>query len=213
MAASREQLASMVAVLNKRWLSMGWRVMDRSDAEPMALVFIERLEGIPYQHYGELATRAGELRARRIEQGLKCDDFSADMMLAAWPSLRQELHEREIARGRTLTATSQTNCQRCYGTGVEKIFDAEGKSKGFRPGCKHEYVDAEPETTDGLDAILATAHGAAIETAPEICRRLRVDLMKEWVALPDGAEAHQVWQAMSYLSSVERHCTEVANTA
>jgi len=129
----------MLAVLNRRWLANGWRVMDPADSETMALVWIELLDRdrIPYQHYDELFRRAVDLRARRLENGLKCDDFSAEMMIACWPPLAAELHKRDIRSGRFLTPNAESDCPRCYGTGVERIIDADGKAWA-KPGCDHD---------------------------------------------------------------------------
>jgi hypothetical protein len=135
----------MVAVLNERWLSQGWRVMDRKDAEPMALIWIRQLdlEGVPYRQYEELYRRSVQLRANRMAQGLKCDDFSVDLMLACWPALQQELKQREVATGRTLTGNAETQCPRCFGTGLENRFDIDGRVIGVVTGraCDHRSVD------------------------------------------------------------------------
>ncbi len=120
-------MAAMLTVLNKRWISKGWRAMDKADSEPMALVFIEALnrESVPYQHYHELYQRAVELRARRMEQGLSCDDFSVDMMLACWPGLKREIRQREIDARNLLPANAESVCQDCFGTGFKRVQDGE----------------------------------------------------------------------------------------
>jgi hypothetical protein len=118
---SREKITAMLAVLNKRWLSMGWRVMDPKDAEPMAIVWIEQLdrEGIPHSAYHELYSRCVGLRSRRLEMGLSCDDFSVDMLIACWPGLRKEIKQREIDAGRTLTENAESVCKHCDGSGFK----------------------------------------------------------------------------------------------
>ncbi len=133
----------MIAVLNKRWISQGWRAMDKGDSEPMALVFIEALdgEGIPFQHYDELYRRCIGLRSQRLSQGLKCEDFSVDMMLACWPALRTELREREIAAGRTLPQTAESDCERCDGLNMETVYDANGVRMGLKKGCDHRPIE------------------------------------------------------------------------
>jgi hypothetical protein len=203
----------MVAVLNKRWLSMGWRVMDKDDSEPMALVFLERLEGIPYQYFDELAKRAGNLRARRIEQGLKVDDFSADMMVACWPALRADIKEREIAAGRTLTGTAESQCPGCHGTGMERLFDAAGKHLGTRPGCKHEYaIDDERPTMDGFDmAEAAVKQSDRPETAIEICKRVRRHLAKDFIGAASEEEGAKAWAASKTWTHAEQYCRENPN--
>lgn len=137
-------MAAMLTVLNKRWISQGWRAMDKADSEPMALVFIEALnrENVPYQYYGELFQRSIALRSSRLAAGLKCEDFSVDLMLACWPVLREELHQREIDAGRTLPSTAQSQCERCLGSesGMERIYDENGDYLGVKKGCDHRPI-------------------------------------------------------------------------
>lgn len=118
---SAEKLAAMLSALNKRWLSMGWRVMSPADSEAMALIWIESLdrEHVPPKHYEELYHRSIRLRATRYELGLKCDDFSVEMMLGCWPALAQEIRQKEIDAKRYLPQTAASDCDRCYGSGME----------------------------------------------------------------------------------------------
>lgn len=127
----------MMNVLGKRWLSMGWRVMDSADSEAMALVWIETLdeEKIPFKHYGELYRRAVRLRSDRLERGLKCDDFSVEMMIVCWRELSREIEQRMRESGRYLPDTAASDCPRCYGAGMECV-----PGKGARP-CTHEPLD------------------------------------------------------------------------
>ena len=131
-------MAAMQTVLAKRWISQGWRAMANEDSEPMAEVFIEALdrEKVPFQHYGELFQRSIGLRANRLAQGLKCEDFSVDLMLACWPGLKRELEQRDIDAGRTLAANAASVCDHCYGTGFRDHIVA-GKILGKRK-CRHE---------------------------------------------------------------------------
>jgi hypothetical protein len=96
---AREKIVAMLAVLNKRWLSQGWRVMDPKDAEPMALAWIEILDKyqIPYEHYHGLYLRAIETRTFRIAQGLNATEFTAELMASCWQSYcEQQNQERKI---------------------------------------------------------------------------------------------------------------------
>ena len=97
LGVSREKIGAMLSVLNKRWLSKSWRAMDPEDSEPMALAFIEVLDknSIPYEHYHALYLRALDLRIARLNQGLSCEDFSAELMAACWPALRTELNRQK----------------------------------------------------------------------------------------------------------------------
>lgn len=129
----------MLNVLNKRWLSMGWRVMDPQDSEAMALVWIESLdrERIPFHHYDELYRRSVRLRSHRLWKGLQCDDFSVEMMIACWPPLVQEIREREKAERRFLPPNAESTCELCFGSGMrKKINEKDPKLSGFVP-CDH----------------------------------------------------------------------------
>lgn len=119
---------------------MGWRVMDPKDAEPMALTWIEQLdrEKVPSDHYHELYTRSVGLRARRLENGLKCDDFSVDLMIACWPGLKADLKEREIQAGRTLSANAGSVCQHCFGSGWVSSIE-----KGYQVSRRCNHSNAE----------------------------------------------------------------------
>lgn len=122
-------MAAMLNVLDKRWLSQGWRPMEKETAQAMAVVWIEALDlaNIPFRHYEELFRRAVKLRARRYEQGLKCDDFSVDLMIACWAGLAADLRQQDINSGRMLTTTAASDCDTCFGTGMEIV-----KGKGAR---------------------------------------------------------------------------------
>jgi hypothetical protein len=201
----------MLAVLNKRWMSQGWRIMDPKDSEPMALTWIEQLDkhSIPYQHYFELYSRAIALRSRRLDQGLDCDNFSVDMMIACWPSLRIDLREREVAQGRTLTATASTQCLRCYGTGLEKIYDEDGVYLGTRPGCQHEYVDTSEPYASGIDAVIEANHiNREDETAEQICSRVRQQLAHLMITTLSSGDQQAAWEASRTWAHAEKYCRE-----
>jgi len=188
----------MVAVLNKRWLSQGWRAMDLADSEPMALVFIEAMNRheIPYQNYHALYIRAMDLRARRLTAGLRCEDFSADLMIACWPQLKQDLYEQDVAAGRILTATAMTQCLRCYGTGLETIFDENGKKLGVRRGCKHEHVDESDPYGAGFDDVVdALRRAVPPRTALDICRQVQRDLARDYLRAETPEQAAAAWEA------------------
>lgn len=129
----------MLNVLNKRWLTMGWRVMDRDDAEVMAIAWIEFMDTqkIPHEHYAELYKRALELRTRRLNAGMKCEDFSAELMAAGWPSLADELRQKRIRSGRFLESNAASDCELCFGSGMRKKTNEQNpKLSGFVP-CDH----------------------------------------------------------------------------
>jgi hypothetical protein len=153
---SREKLTAMLDVLKARWQTKGFHAMEKENSEPMALECIRDLDrhGIPYQHYRELYLRSKDLRSQRMAQGLNCDDFSTDMMIACWPALRKEISERGPKQ---LSPTAPSQCTRCYGTGLENVRNAEGRVIFVRSGCKHEVVEESEPNTEGIDAVIAAA--------------------------------------------------------
>lgn len=212
LGVSREKLTAMLDVLKARWQTKGFHAMDKADSEPMALAFIRELDrhSIPYQHYRKLYERSVDLRARRIAQGLKCDDFSVDTMVACWPQLKQDLYDQDVEAGRMLTATAATQCLRCYGTGLETIFDDDGKKLGVRPGCKHEHVDTSDPHSDGLDqAFEALRQPGAAETAIDICRRVQRDLAQQFLAANSEDESAAVWAASRTWHHAARYIRDV----
>jgi hypothetical protein len=135
----------MMNVLNKRWLSQGWRVMDPKDSEAMALVWIESLDAhrVPYDQYAELYRRSIDLRVRRLNQGLRCDDFSVDLMLACWPSLRDELHDKRVREGRYLESNAASDCDMCHGGGMRLKVNEHDPSKSGYVRCDHGNGEAK----------------------------------------------------------------------
>lgn len=200
----------MVAVLNKRWLSKGWRVMDIADSEPMALAWIEILNRseIPYEHYFDLYRRSLDLRVRLLNKGQEADDFSADMMAACWPSLQIELRERDISAGRTLTTTAPSQCLRCYGTGMEAIYNEAGEKVGVRPGCLHEFIDESDPHMEGFAQAEAALKYQRDETALEICMRIRKELAYEFVKEGDTDLGRKVWAASRTWVHAEKYVRE-----
>lgn len=100
----------------------------------MALVWIEALdrEKIPHKYYEELYRRSVELRSRRIAQGLRCDDFSVEMMIACWPGLVNYLNEQRVKAGRYLERNAESDCELCFGSGMRKqINERDPRRSGF----------------------------------------------------------------------------------
>jgi hypothetical protein len=123
-------MQAMTSVLNRRWLSMGWRIQAPEDSDPMAIAFITTLDtmNVPYRHYDELYDRTIAVRAKRIAHGLSSEDFSADLMLSCWPQLAEDIHNREIDRKRLLPPDPEDICQLCFATGM-----ADCNGRGFAP--------------------------------------------------------------------------------
>lgn len=126
-------MAAILNVLNKRWLTKGWKALSPGDSEPMALAWIEALDRarVPHRYYNELYHRAIELRSKRLANGLECDDFSVEMMIACWQTLSEEMRNADIEAGKYLPPVAVSDCDRCYGTGIEIV-----EGKGARR-CDH----------------------------------------------------------------------------
>jgi hypothetical protein len=204
-------MAAMLTVLNKRWISQGWRAMDKEDAEPMALVFIEALdrESVPWRYYDELYQRACQLRASRIAQGLKADEFSVDLMVVCWSGLQKELREREIAAGRTLTGYAQSQCMDCYGTGIKIVRDVDGRKIGARPGCTHERIDPSERDMAGFEKCeQALRQPTPEETAVDICKRVSRQLHYELITAIDTLTEQKAWEASRTWAHAEKYCRE-----
>ncbi len=110
-----------------RWrLNCGWNPWDNNTQAAAIASFVHTLdrEGVPASAYGELYERVLQMRAKAIQDGKAIPAFGVDLMLAAWGGewgLRAELRQREIDRGRTLTANAETVCQHCDGTGFRFV--------------------------------------------------------------------------------------------
>lgn len=113
--------------------------MDPDDSKIMALAWIENLDEhhIPYRHYEELYRRSIGLRAQRLNEGLECDDFSVDMLIACWPGLSHEIQRRDIEAGRTLPDTAASDCPRCFGVGMETLPDPDNPRYRTARLCDH----------------------------------------------------------------------------
>ncbi len=109
-------------------------MMDEQDSSVMAVAFIEILDdnNIPFKHYAELYQRAVGLRASRLANGLKCEDFSADLMVGCWAGLAKDIHDRDVRSGKYLPDAVATDCESCFGTGM---WNPDGQ--GTRSGCPH----------------------------------------------------------------------------
>lgn len=176
--------------------------MVKDDSEPMALEFIKALDrySIPFQHYRELYDRSIDLRSRRLGQGLPCDDFSADLMIACWQGLKADLKQREIDAGRTLTGHAQSQCPKCLGTGMERLTDSQGRVV-VRAGCQHEFTEDEQDAMDGLSMLEeALKRPERSETASQVITRLRRAVAFDFInAEHDTDRANSAWEAQKIL--------------
>jgi hypothetical protein len=132
-------------VLDRWRLNLGWKVLDDRAQVATIASYCHTLDraGVPPSAYGELYERAIERRAASITASHRVPDFGVELLLAEWHGphgLRADIKKREVARRRTLPETAESQCERCFGLGVEEMYNAEGERIGARPGCKHEPV-------------------------------------------------------------------------
>lgn len=179
----------MSSVLAKMYLNRGWRPMEPKDAEAMALVWIETLDrhDVPYRHYETLYQRALDLRIKMRQDGEDDPpDLNAELLATQWKGLQNDIRQREVDAGRTLTSHAQTLCPRCFGTNFEYRFENDQPIGVTGKACQHDDVGETDAIAVPLDAFEA-AHAqvrlrvveqakAAEETAAQILRRLGSDL-------------------------------------
>lgn len=86
---------------------------------------------IPLAAYDELYKRAFDYRQNRLHD--KGDYLNADatLLVSCWHGLRDELKQRDVDARRFLPVTAESDCPRCFGTGMEVVI-----GKGARP-CSH----------------------------------------------------------------------------
>lgn len=174
--------------------------MDEADSEPMALVWIESLDAarIPFEQYAELYRRSITLRARRLAQGLKCEDFSVDMMIACWPSLAQELEQERINSGRYLSETAISDCPRCFGSGMEVV-----PGKGAKV-CQHEFVEPQEKSLDpeAIDAVVDVIQNARKEEPERPVPTSDIGMLNE--AIIRGGNRERLFNAIDYVRAMRR---------
>lgn len=175
-----------------------WRVnqsllpYDEQTQNMMIASFVHSLDKaeIPYRLYGELYERCVRTRAAAMKAGEFVYPFGVELMISEWPDLREELRQREIERGRTLTTHAPSTCPLCFGTGKEYKFE-NGQPVGVTvKSCDHNgtgdtpyLLDGKPATYEDFQAVMDRNKNAADEqakaqdeTAEGILRRFSADL-------------------------------------
>lgn len=202
-------------VLDRWRLNNGWNPWDDDSHDAASLSFVHSLdlEGVPPQHYNELYERSLRSRVAAMQNGKQLPTFGVELMIAEWlgpHGLKAALRQREIESGRVLTGNAESQCPKCFGTGVEQFRDAAGQVIGARPGCKHEFVetDEEPHAAGIDDVIAANRPTAREETAIEICKRIRTHLAYLVATAGTDEEHARAWAAASTWHRAERYCRE-----
>lgn len=77
---------------------------------------------------------------------------------------------------------------------------------GVLIGKETELLEAEEATMAGFDAARAATRQSAPETAPQIVKRLRAGLARDWAASEhDPVAAEKAWDGQRALRRIERH--------
>lgn len=112
----------MGEVLDRWRLNQGYNPYDNATQDLAIQSWVRLLdrEGVPESAYGELYERAIVSRAGMVSAGKQLPQFGAELLLAEWGGphgLRQELHDKQVKSGRTLTANAAGACGKCKGSG------------------------------------------------------------------------------------------------
>lgn len=126
-----KKLAAMMAIINKRWLTMGWRMLEVEDARIMAQAWIEVFDaaGIPPECYAELYRRTLIYNSSCIANNLEIKQFNAELMIAVWKMYKAEIMA-VLNLQKPEPKLPKSECNKCFGTRIEIV-----EAKGARP-CK-----------------------------------------------------------------------------
>jgi hypothetical protein len=131
----------LFSIINKARLLNGWSVKEAGELDNTIRAWAEILDiyKIPAERYEQLYRRAMELRIARLQNGLDCPQFTAELLAACWiggNGLQKELEQERINAGRTLGANAASICKHCFGSGWQSKVDSEGFKYSER--CNHE---------------------------------------------------------------------------
>ena len=132
-----------------RWrLNQGWNPWDNETQRLAIASWAHSLDkaGIPFAAYSELYERVIASRAAALNAGRQVTGFGVELLIAEWlgpHGLKIEMHQREVDRARTLPESAESQCERCFGTGMETITMPNGQT-AVRQGCQHgSYIYPE----------------------------------------------------------------------
>jgi hypothetical protein len=108
--------------------------------------------------------------------------------------------EAAVDQTRLLSATAPSQCLRCYGTGMERMYGENNEFLGTRKGCLHEHLDNGDPYAAGIDAVIAANKIVERErTSIEICAELRRRLAYQAVTSAIPEDANEAWTASKIL--------------
>lgn len=123
---TKDEEIGLFAVINQVRALQGWSLAPAAELEPICKVWwmeFSRFK-IPTVHYQTLFQRAHDARIRFINQnGTKnAPAIDATLLISLWTGeggLAAEIRRKEVESGRFLPSTAASDCDRCYGTGIE----------------------------------------------------------------------------------------------
>ncbi len=207
---SKAQMRAMGDVLDRWRLNNGWNPLDDKTQLAAIASYIHELdrEGVPYEHYSELYSRAIRSRIAALNAGRQVPQFGVELMLAEWTGpygLQSELHNRRVEQGRTLTGFAQSQCPKCFGTGTE-IDTREDGTTVAKPGCRHDAeIIEQKETAEGITVVEQALRNAPGETAEHILRRLATAVTIEWHAELDPDRQRLLWNTTAKMIRAALH--------
>ncbi len=76
---------------------------------------------IPLKHYNTLYLKSVDVRQNQMQMGQQVASFTAELMVSCWHGLRDDLRQKEIEEGRTLTENAESVCKACFGSKMMQI--------------------------------------------------------------------------------------------
>lgn len=140
-----EQHAALFAVINKSRMLNGWGMSTPGELDQQIRTWAEQFNrhDIPIRAYAELYNRAFDVRIEKMTKSGDGPAMDATLLISQWigeHGLKAEMHRREIESGRILTDVAASQCQRCEGMNMERVFDDKGFSLGLKKGCDHRPI-------------------------------------------------------------------------
>lgn len=132
-----EQHAALFAVINKVRMLNGWTTKTAQELDATIRTWAEvfNKHNIPLDAYNDLYLHAFDTRSRKLANGDKDIPLDATLMVASWGPVSEAMKQKRINERRYLPDTAASDCQRCYGAGMEVT------PRGARV-CNHEPIEA-----------------------------------------------------------------------
>lgn len=146
-----EQNAALLLLINRARALNGWKMKDFDALEPQILSWWKEFcrYQIPLDAYPEIFDMAFDIRMSEMGKGSPKDApiIDAPLLVSCWSrphGIKAQRELKHIEAGRTLSGNAGSQCPRCSGTGLETVYDIDGKSLGVRAGrqCQHEPLKA-----------------------------------------------------------------------